>query len=309
MLTAEIGTPPDGLTVRLMAWRRRLRRAGRTAHVLRCTRALVHFGPWRHVARAIVRQLRPPRGAGGTSVETVLPAHEPRRVARALHQDGLSVVGTLSAATLEPLRAVTDALPAGEFGQFHLHDRHVAALVSDAGVLAVLREHLGAEPVLLECTVVVHEPSAMRLTPTAAPAGRRPDPQRQFHFDYAGWQSLNLFVYLSDVGAASGPHELARGTHRTRRWRDALLEMLPDDEVQRRFGDRVTSITGPAGTLFFEDTEAFHRRGALTERRVMLNVLFASHRGVLSRGRLARSYGEYLQRRGGADVRLPGRAR
>ena len=45
-----------------------------------------------------------------------------------------------------------------------------------------------------------------------------------------------------------------------------------------------------------EDTEAFHRRVGVQHRRVMLNVLFASHRGAFSRGRLAKSHQDIIAR-------------
>lgn len=282
----------DVLSTRFMAVRRGMRRARSLALFLRRTRAVVHFGPWRHAARAVVRALHPPQtdtSHTDTSLgtPTLLPGIDVQTVCTALRTDGVCVAGQLPPSTLATLRAVTDALPRGEYGQFHMHDATVRALLSDPDVRAVLRAHLGAEPELLECTVVVHEPLAGELV--------KPDPQRHFHFDFAGWQSLNLFVYLSDVTPDSGPHQIAVGTHRDRRLADALVEVLDDSVALPRFDGRIRTITGPAGTLFFEDTEAFHRRGSLTERRAMLNVLFASHRGLFSRGRLARSYGTYLE--------------
>jgi hypothetical protein len=119
--------------------------------------------------------------------------------------------------------------------------------------------------------------------------------QRRFHFDYAGWQSLNLFMYLTDVEPDSGAHEVLAGTHRAKRLRDAVRPRMPDEEVAARFGDRIRTISGPAGILFFEDVEAFHRRRIMKRRRAMLNVLWASHRGFLSHGRLAPRHSDYLK--------------
>jgi hypothetical protein len=65
---------------------------------------------------------------------------------------------------------------------------------------------------------------------------------------------------------------------------------MPDVEAAARFGDRTLTVTGCAGTAFFENTEAFHRRRPGGERRVMLNLLFASHRGLLSHGRTSREH-------------------
>jgi len=127
------------------------------------------------------------------------------------------------------------------------------------------------------------------------PTKPRSDSQRLFHFDYAGWHSLNLFIYLIEVGADSGAHQVVAGTHRSRKLWDAVRPSIPDDEITKRFGGNIRTITGPAGTMFFEDTAAFHRRLILKRRRVMLNILYASHRSWLSKGRLTPKYAEYLR--------------
>ena len=195
---------------------------------------------------------------------------------------------------LSRVRAVTDDLPLGEYGHFHEHP-DVRAFVQGADVLGVVRGYLGAEPELLECTLVIHG---------VEDDSRRPiNSQRRFHFDYAGWQSLNLFVYLSAVKEDSGAHQVVVGTHRSRHMRDAIRPWIPDDEIMARYADRVQTITGPAGTMFFEDTEAFHRRLIMKRRRVMLNVLFASHRSWLSEGRLTPKYSDYLRARTAAMAR------
>jgi hypothetical protein len=223
-----------------------------------------------------------------------LPELDAASVVSAVRSEGVCVVGQLPEELLNSIRRVTDELPAGEYARFHEANRDVRELVNDEVVLSVLRTFFRAEPELLECTVVVHRAEDDALKPKNS--------QRYYHFDYAGWDSLNLFVYLSDVEGDSGAHEIVVGTHRRRRVRDAIRPWIPDEEIERRFEGRIRRITGPAGTMFFENTEAFHRRLRMKRRRVILNVLFASHRGLFSHGRLARPYAEYLeaQRRGAA---------
>jgi hypothetical protein len=109
--------------------------------------------------------------------------------------------------------------------------------------------------------------------------------QNAFHFDYAGWESLSVFVYLTDVKESSSCHIVARGSHRDVTVLDVFRRSLTAEEGQRRFGDSIQAITEPAGTLFFENTEAFHRRNKGNERRVMLCLLYASRRSLLSHGR------------------------
>jgi hypothetical protein len=178
-------------------------------------------------------------------------------------------------------------LPPGEYSDLN-EIPVIRTLVQCAAVMAVVRGYLRAEPVLLECNLVVAQ--------AENPDEPLPyDSQRRFHFDYAGWHSLNLFTYLTDVSQDSGAHQVVIGTHRSRNTWDAVRGAIPDDEIKHRFPNRVRTITGPAGTMFFEDTSAFHRRLIHARRRITLNMLYASHRGWLSKGRLVPRYSDFLR--------------
>jgi hypothetical protein len=254
------------------------------AQTVQAARALVHFGPWRHAARAVIRWQRPPQHEDVARAPSPVSLNVPGLV-QTLRVDGMAQAGQLPDDVVRGLRAITDDLPPGEYGDFH-DLPEVRKLVLGADVLNVVRGYFGAEPVLLECNLVV---------------GRADDQlvdlhvQRHFHFDHAGWQSLNLFVYLTDIEEDSGAHQVVIGTHRHQQVRDAIRPWVPEDEIYARYPDRVRTIAGPAGTMFFENTEAFHRRVVTRQRRAMLNVLFASHRGWLSKGRLTVKYSEYTR--------------
>jgi hypothetical protein len=252
---------------------------------LNAARALVHFGPWRHAARAVIRWKRPPLHEGVTRPASILSLNA-RELSRTLRGDGMARAGQLPPDVVRSVRAITDDLPPGEYGDFH-EQPDIRALVLGADVLNVVRDYLGAEPALLECNLVVGQAEDPARTPVHV--------QRHFHFDFAGWQSLNLFVYLTDVEDDSGAHQVVLGTHRVRKVRDAIRPWVPDDEINARYPGRVRTIAGPAGTMFFENTEAFHRRLIFKRRRVMLNVLYASHRSWSSEGRLTPKYADYPQ--------------
>ena len=204
------------------------------------------------------------------------------------------MAGQLPPDVLLEIRELTDRLPPNEYGSFDKQHSAVRQLVIDPGVWAVARSYLGAEPELLECNLVIQE--------AEKPGQLHPSSQRRFHFDYAGWHSLNLFIYLTDVERDSGSHQVVVGTHKYKHVRDAIRPSLDDEEVERRFGAQIRTIAGPAGTMFFEDTEAFHRRVAVRERRAMLNILFASHRSPFSRGRLVKSHRELVASRARQSV-------
>ncbi len=278
-------TAPQFTESRLAAFRRNLRKQPRLAATIRAVRALIHFGPWRNIARASIRLRRRPARTLDTAV-SLIPNLDAGAAANAVRRDSVCVTGCLPNALVDEIRAVTDHLPPNEYGAFHEQLPAVQRLVTDAGVLAVAQAYFQAEPILLECNLVIQEEEERkRIGPTS---------QRRFHFDYAGWHSLNLFVYLTDVAVDSGAHQVVMGTHRYKRVQDAIRSSFDDDEIERRFLPRIRTIEGPAGTAFFEDTEAFHRRLAVKQRRVMLNILFASHRSAFSRGRLVKTHRELV---------------
>ena len=268
--------------------RKLLREAPFLTRVLQTGRAVLDSGPWRHVAREVIRRRRRPQNNRTSQTLTSLQLNAPQ-LAQALRADDVAMAGNLPPDMLSRVRAVTDNLPPGEYREFNVVP-DIRALVQCAGVLSVVRGYLGSEPELLECNLVVGH--------AEGPTKPRSDSQRLFHFDYAGWHSLNLFIYLIEVGADSGAHQVVAGTHRSRKLWDAVRPSIPDDEITKRFGENIRTITGPAGTMFFEDTAAFHRRLILKRRRVMLNILYASHRSWLSKGRLTPKYAEYLRSRG-----------
>lgn len=268
--------------------RRALGAAPTLTRTLQSGRAVLHFGPWRHAARALIRMARPPQEEAAAESPLLLQI-DTTQVVNALRADGIAMAGLLPSDVLNSLRAVTDNMPPGEYGNFD-DVPEVRALTRCAAATNVARRYLQAEPELLECNLVVSGAENPAVRP-------KKGSQRQFHFDYAGWHSLNLFVYLTNVAEQSGAHQIVVGTHRTRNAWDAVRVAIPDQEIEARFPNRVLTITGSAGTAFFEDTSAFHRRKTHTGRRVMLNILYASHRAWLSKGRLTLKYSDFLRSR------------
>jgi hypothetical protein len=254
---------------------------------LRSSRAIIHFGPWRRAARGIVRLLRPPRQYAVTSSSSIHGFDIPV-IVETLRTEGILSIGLLRSDELSRIRAITDDLPPGEYGDFHeIHE--VRALTEDAA--AVARRYLQAEPELIECSLFV----AHAENPSYQIAY---DSDRQFHFEDAGWHSLSLFLYLTDVSEDSGARQVVVRTHRALTLWDAIRGSFPETEIQARYPQRISTIAGPAGTMFFEDTSAIHRRKIHKRRHVMLHILFVSRRCWASKGRPIRRYSEYLRARG-----------
>lgn len=252
--------------------------------IAQSARAVIHFGPWRQAARAIIRRLRPPE-KDLSAWNCALFSTEASQLLADLLEQGCANAGTLPPDALCRIQAISDHLPPGEYGEFQVAP-DIDSVTQSATEIA--REYLRAEPALVECTLFVSSPE----NPSAKISR---DSDRHFHFEDAGWHSLSLFVYLTDVSMESGAHQLVAGTHRGMKFRDAIRGMIPEDEVLRRYPDQLRSVIGPPGTMFFEDTSTIHRRRLYKTRHVILHILFVSHRSWSSRGRRIRTYSEYLR--------------
>jgi len=85
-----------------------------------------------------------------------------------------------------------------------------------------------------------------------------PEEAQFFHRDNPSVRFLKLFIYLSDVLETSGPHIFAQGSHRS----DLFLQRkrFSDHDIQSSIlNDSLTSLTGPFGTAFLEDTYGIHK--------------------------------------------------
>jgi len=247
---------------------------------LRVLRLLLHFGPWRAIPRFLIRQLRPVARIQDDEQASLLGPLDVNAIAEEVRQNSVAVAGMLSPEAVSRLRAITDRLPVNDYQRMDQIDLDVHELSNDPTIKNVLRAYFKCEPALLECTLVITGPYETHGI----------SQQNAFHFDYAGWESLNVFVYLSDVKAGSSCHIVAKGSHRKVGLRDVLCGSLNDADAVRRFGSHIQPITGSAGTVFFENTEAFHRRHPGNDRRVMRNLLYGSHRSWLSLGRTSRAH-------------------
>ena len=279
---------PTGRDNLLKKLRKLIRRNEHVVMATRAFRSVVHFGPWRSLAFAAIRKLRPVRAKlnDGTQPDVFLGGASEREVVRSVERDGYCVAGPLPSEIVHAIREVTDSLPVGLYTNAHEACPAVAEVVTHDAVIGILRRYFRSEPALLECGIVVADVGDTTVF----------DTNSFFHFDIAGWQSLNMFVHLTDVTGVNAPHVVIRGTHGGKSLRDSSRPCISNEEATLRFGDEIKTLVGPAGTMIFENTEAFHRRGEVGGRRVIINVLYSSHRGALSHGRGRRSLAKYLER-------------
>ncbi|MCW8194726.1 hypothetical protein F6455_08005 [Proteobacteria bacterium 005FR1] len=264
----------DGLVWLVIALRRTLKRTG-LLPLARDLRAIMVLGPWRVIPRFLIRQLRPAAPLNTIDDSVLTGILDPIAIAEEIHRNSIAIEGALPRDMTDRLRILAERLPAGEYQDMHRIDDDVRRLSEDVAIRNVLRSYFRCEPELIGATLDISSDESF-------------DPKglHEFHIDYPGWESLCVFVYLNDITSDKSYHLVAKGSHRRRGVKGLLRRRISDEEAQRRFGPSLQAVLGPAGTIFFENTEAYHRRQPGKEkRRALLKLTYLSHRGILTQGR------------------------
>jgi hypothetical protein len=207
---------------------------------------------WRHPSNG--RQ----GGATGLALDT-------SAVSRSLETDGIAILPERLAEHADEMnRFLSDkpvVLPSGD--RVH-HERvppdctladyqletvlkcpHVLPLANSDFLIRTATQYLGCLPTISTLRIWWSFP------------GSRPETTHNFHRDRDDWRCMKLFLYLTDVDEASGPHQFVRGSHRTRPelfWRTHAAETL--EKAHGR--DAMCAVTGAAGTAFLTASIGIH---------------------------------------------------
>jgi hypothetical protein len=155
----------------------------------------------------------------------------------------------------------------------------IRRLAHDRKIVDVASRYLGSEPILWLTQLRWSGPLATRrqLCPSAHEEPRLYD-VNAFHYDALDCKSLTVFVYLTDVSHAAGPHVVVEGTHARKTLADICTPVLSDAAAQRKFGDRIRMLLGGRGTMIFEDTSAFHKAAPCATERLLLSIDYVLRR-------------------------------
>jgi hypothetical protein len=146
----------------------------------------------------------------------------------------------------------------------------VRRLLRERRLAEAAGSYLGVDPLIM--SVVLWKSFASR-----SPDGRS---AQQFHYDNDRSRFVKMFVYLTDVSMSNGPHTYVPGSHREKPKELLHGQRLSDRDVARFYPESGWKlITGPRGTLFFADTQGFHKGGHVAVgERAMFQINLASDR-------------------------------
>lgn len=159
---------------------------------------------------------------------------------------------------------------------------HLLEFANDRNILALVEEYLGCCPTiaLMSLWWSFPESEAGGTLPTALIG-------QQFHRDVDDFQSLTLFVYLTDVDSRSGAQRFIRSSHDPAAFGPLVTTqegldlhqtyiksgMTAGPALAARHPELVATIAGPEGTAFFVDTQGFHHGSPLETGARLLFVV------------------------------------
>lgn len=151
-------------------------------------------------------------------------------------------------------------------------------LANDPQILSAVAQMLGAKPTI-----------SYMAAWWSMPGRGKAEHAEMFHRDVDDLRFVKLFVYLTDVTAKSGPHMFVRGSHQS----EELSERVryTDETVAATFGkDDILTLTGPAGTMFLENTFGLHRGiPPANEPRLIFQALYSFEEYIAGPKRPVRS--------------------
>ena len=193
-------------------------------------------------------------------------------------------------------RYVGDTAEQFPFGSHRLSDIVAAPHLLEAAlsdeIIALAASHLGCTPTLsgLQAWWNFSEHRANQVADTSGSlTGYSP---RHYHRDLNDFRMFWVYMYLTDVDEACGPHQVLKGSgdyrHIERRLGSSRTAIdvggffyqygyqLPSDVVEGLFADSVATFTGAAGTTFLSNGFNFHRvRYPLVKPRLMFAARFS----------------------------------
>lgn len=153
----------------------------------------------------------------------------------------------------------------------HKDNALIRALAYDPQIMRIAGEYLGVETPLMIRTRLYWSFAKRKADGSIAPQENK----KLFHFDVSDSKSISVFFYLTDVDEQCGPHAVIKGTHGNRTIFNLSHWKLTDSLAEKRYGKKITTITGRRGAGFFEDLYNYHKHSWATGEKPRLVLTFS----------------------------------
>ncbi len=236
------------------------------------------LGPFRRLA---VRYYRTAADAQPSIAKTgIFSQVDVAHIVESVEREGYAEAGQIPANYVAEILSYCEHTKLQKYWNPHRDCAAIDRLARDTTVVEIARQYLGAEPILW--LTQLRWSFGTALEQRAILSSLHPEPVQYdsdaFHYDTLDYKSLTVFIYLTDVEPDSGPHVVIKNTHKTKSFYDICHIILSDKLAQKKFGDQITMILGPPGTVFFEETSCFHKAARCRTKRLMLSIDYVLQR-------------------------------
>ncbi len=196
---------------------------------------------------------------------------------------GYSHIGILSQEHVSRILDYSDVNKRVSHWNPHFDCESIRSIAYDPNIVRIARRYLGAEPILWLTRLRWSIPLSDGMADMQPPIHKEPieyDPNR-FHYDAHDCKSLTFFVYLTDIDDLdSGAHVVIEGTHKSKTFNDIMQITIDDELAYKKYGEKITAILGKKGTVFAEESSAYHKIADCRRRRLILMICYVLGRKI-----------------------------
>ena len=118
--------------------------------------------------------------------------------------------------------------------------------------------------------------------PTQTTESEKKDNAQYFHYDNDFKKFFKVFVYLSDVSLAAGPHSFVSKTNTRKKFKHIVAERIDDKEINKFYNtEDIKIFDGKKGKIIIEDTFGLHKGTPPSkDSRIVLILIFGYDLGI-----------------------------
>jgi hypothetical protein len=217
-----------------------------------------------------------------TNTHPLFPHVDTDQLVNRIKEFGYAHVGNLPEEYITQILDYCEINKQTSYWNPHIECEAVNRICRNAKIVEIARKYLGAEPIIWLNRLQWSFPPSDNLLDFHSSIYRELTEYdiHAFHYDIIDFKSLTLFIYLTDIDSNFGAHLIVERTHDHKRLKDLMHLRFTDEEVQKKFGDRIKVILGKRGTAFFEETSSYHKVEVCKNRRLILAIDYVLQRKV-----------------------------
>ena len=118
--------------------------------------------------------------------------------------------------------------------------------------------------------------------PTQTSESEKKANAQYFHYDNDFKKFFKVFIYLSDVSLAAGPHSFVSKTNTRKKFKHIVAERIDDKEINKFYNtEDIKIFDGKKGKIIIEDTFGLHKGTPPSKKsRIVLILIFGYDLGI-----------------------------